>query len=261
MLMYANFSDEHHCVRSEGDTDTIDEILIQRGGEPPADWTRYLVLDPGHANCALLFAAVPPPSHLYPDTVVCYDELYLRQMDANGVAREVLKKASGMTFEAFLIDNRAGRQTPMGFSKTVRQQYSDAFAKERIQSIQTGASFLPGSDNVPAGIGMVREWLHVHAGRRPRIRVYKSRMPWLCKEFVLYRKKMVRDEGKDEPVPKNDHLMDCLRYLASYNPVYRKPRQTKEQWRPAYRAYNDWQKAGEKEHNSEHMTLGPGTAH
>ena len=148
----------------------------------------------------------------------------------------------------------------MGFSKTVRQQYSDAFAKERIQSVQTGANFLPGSDNVPAGIGMVREWLHAPNGRRPRLRVYKSRTPWLRKEFILYRKRMVRDEVKDEPVSKNDHLMDCLRYLASYNPVYRKPRQTENQWSNAYRGYKDWKKAGNKP-ETEYMTLGPGTAH
>ena len=260
MLMYPNFSDEGHCVRSDGDMDYIDEILTQRGGEPPLGWTRYLVLDPGHANCAILFAAVPPPSHLYSDTVVCYDELYLHQMDADGIAREVRKKSEGVSFEAFLIDNRAGRQTPMGFNKTVRQQYSDAFARERLQSIQTGATFLPGSDNVQAGIGLVREWLHESPGKRPRLRVYKQRTPWMCREFILYRKKMVRDEVKDEPVSKNDHLMGCLRYLASYNPVYRKPRRTEEQWSPAFRAFKDWQKAGEKENETDYMTLGPGLA-
>ena len=260
--MYPNFTLLEHGTPKpeEADDDYLDDLLRQTNGEPPKEWTRYLVLDPGHSVNAVLFAAIPPPSSLYPDTVVIYDELYLKQADAATVASEVLRKASGKIFESFIIDNRAGRQTPMGFNKTVRQQYADAFAKKRLQSRQSGANFLPGSDNVAAGIGLVREWLHVPLGRPARLRVVKNKTPWLQREFVLYRKRMTRDEVHDEPVSKNDHLMDCLRYLASYNPQYRKPQATTDQWSPAFKAFKDWKKVKGKQDETDYVTLGAGVS-
>lgn len=262
MLMYPNFNIDDHGTPMEDPSqdDYIDDLLRQTNGEPPKDWTRYLVLDPGHAVNAVLFAAVPPPSHLYPPMVVIYDELYLRQIDAYTVAEEVQKKAKGKIFESFMIDNRAGRQTPMGFNKTVKQQYSDAFSKKRLQSRQTGSQFLSGSDNVAAGVGLVREWLHIYPGKRSRLRVVRNKTPWLQREFVLYRKRMTRDEVHDEPVSKNDHLMDCLRYLASYNPQYHKPEKMPDQWSAAYTAFKDWHKARERQNETDYVNLGAGEA-
>ena len=261
MLVYPNFNIEDHGTprREKSEDDLIDTILRQRNGEPPDDWTRYLVLDPGHSVCAVLFAAVPPPSSMYPDdTVVIYDELYLRQQDADQVAVAVESKAKGRVFDTFLIDNRAGRQTPMGFNKTVKQQYASAFAKKRLQSRNTGANFMAGSDNVSAGIGLVREFLHISAGRRPRLRLVRNKTPWMQREFVLYRKKMNRDDILDEPVSKNDHLMDCLRYLAGYNPQYHKPEALPNQWSAAYKAFKEWNKSNSDARNSEYVHLGPG---
>ena len=54
------------------------------------------------------------------------------------------------------------------------------------------------------------------------------------------------------------NLMDCLRYLASYNPQYRKPEALPNQWSAAYKAFKDWQKAGEARENDEFVNLGPG---
>ena len=85
----------------------------------------------------------------------------------------------------------------------------------------------------------------------------RSKTPALQREFVLYRKRMTRDEVHDEPVSKNDHLMDCLRYLAAYNPQYNKPKTLPGQWSPAYAAYRDWQKVkGSKD--EDYVNLGPG---
>lgn len=264
MLVYPNFNIEDHGTprREENDDDFIDIVLKANNGEPPNDWTRFLVLDPGHTVCAVALATVPPPSTLYRDgTIIIYDELYLRQHDADQVAVAVARKAKGRTFEAFLIDNRAGRQTPMGFNKTVRQQYSDAFARQGLRSRQTGANFLPGSDNVTAGIGLVRDLLHIGGGKRAKLRLYRDKTPWMQREFVLYRKRMTRDEVHDEPVSKNDHLMDCLRYLASYNPQYRKPEALPDQWSPAYKAFRDWKKAKGAQEDTEFVNLGPGVSY
>ena len=84
---------------------------------PPDDWCRTLVLDPGHTVCCVLLEATPPPS--LGDYRVIYDMLYLERADADRVARELYPRVAGRKFRQFIIDLRAGRQTPMGFGKTV----------------------------------------------------------------------------------------------------------------------------------------------
>lgn len=222
ILMYPNFQRGLHGVREDqperaDDDSKLDAALRQRGGEPPADWTRYLVLDPGHSKPAVLFAAVPPPDE-FGEHVVCYDEVYVQRDDAYETARRVREKGGRYAFEAFLIDGKAGHQTPMGFSKRVVQQYQDAFQHEGLYSRLTGAAFIYGSTNVAAGQGLIREWLHIRSDGTPRLKVVVSRCPALCDQFETFKK---RDELSDEPAPKQkDDLMACLRYLASYGPQW-----------------------------------------
>ena len=260
-LVYPNFTMDVHGIpgRTPEEDDHWGKIVRENGNRPPDDWTRLLVLDPGHVVCAILFAAVPPPSKGKSDTIVLYDELYLRRLDADGVAQQVHQKVSGKSFEVFLIDNRAGRQTPMGFNKTVRQQYADAFERYAIRSRQSGSNFVPGSDNIAAGIGLVREWLTIRNNGTTKLRVMRDRTTNLQKEFLLYKKRVTRDAISDDPVPKNDHLMDALRYLASYSPEYVPPRMVPSTMSPAMKHFKEWKKAGDGK-EEEFFAMGPGTA-
>ena len=227
VLMYPNFSDFIHATPrlNREDDSEIDRILRERGGEPPEDWTRYLVLDPGHTRAAVLYAAVPPPA--LGDFVVLYDELYLERHDADALARKVKLKNGTFEFEAFIIDDHAGRITPMGYAQgqTVKQHYVQAFRRHEVSSLSTGYTFIPGADNIAAGIEACRTWLTIRSDGTCKFKYVASRMPNFREEIETYSKNMdSRKNIDDDPAPRQaDHLMDTWRYLAAYNPRYKRP--------------------------------------
>lgn len=231
----------------------LDRALVHL--EIPRDWTRYMVVDPGHTVCAVLFAAVPPP-HLA-DCVVLYDELYLPNCDPDVFGREVAAKASGCSFYAFLIDDR-GSRVRLGTKMTVRQLYSTELAKRRIESESTGPGFLPGSDDVQAGLSAVRLWLAPREeDGTPRLRYLRTRCRALRQEFGKYRKRCIAGTLQDKPIEKHNHQMDNLRYLAMYNPSYHPPLHTSG-GSAAYMAYCEMLRERERNRPQGALHLGPG---
>jgi hypothetical protein len=111
--------------------------------------------------------------------------------------------------------------------------------------VRTGSEFIKGSDNKDAGINQVRDLLTIRGDGTTKLRVINVMCPNLRKEFVKYRKVVTRDEIKDETVDRDDHLMDCLRYLAAFNPQFVEPEPAKVSPSLAYRAYQDLMKPPE----------------
>lgn len=194
-------------------------------GVVPKDWCRYAVFDPGHSLAAVLFAAIPPDNSM----VLLYDELYIRNASAQIVAEEVLKKVQGHQFQGFLIDAHGGRLTDIGSGRSPQSQYSEQFAKMGIESITTGFSFIPGCDDVAAGIQAVRTAMYIRSDGSTRMKVYSRGCPNLISEIKRYKFKVHRGAGAtivtDTPNKKagHDHLMDCMRYLFAYEPQYHAP--------------------------------------
>lgn len=187
----------------------------------PDDWTRYMVVDPGHQVCAALFAAVPPPPD---DFVLAYDELYLKECDAAQFAKAVAHRLEGQRVQSFIIDPHLSIATEAGSGKSVGRQYSDELARLNVRSAATGSSFLPGNDDVDAGLMAVRGWLRIRDDGTPRLRVMRGAMPNFEFEIKRYHRKRVGGSVTDRPdARKWTHLMDCLRYLALSDPRYVAP--------------------------------------
>ncbi len=256
--MFPTFHKEVHCVVSEEAARErglkLDLVLRQGGLQPPLDWTRFLVVDPGHTHPAVLFAAVPPPS--FGDYLVLYDEIYKQYIDAYTLAEIVLEKAGGQNFEAFLIDGRAGRQTPMGFNWTIKEQYARAFEKCRLESNLTDSSFMDGSDDLLGRNEIIRNWLRTRPDAPPKIRVIGEMCPNAVNEFRDYRKIMKQKVIDDQPLDKWNHLMSCLGYLVAYDPKYAPPQPAKAAPTAAWLAYQQWTKA-EKKTGDNAVHLGP----
>lgn len=260
-LVYPSFSPKVHTalIQDEKRRDAIDAILRDRGGEPPDDWTRYFVLDPGHAVCAGLFLAIPPPELGH--YVIAYDEVYQRQSDAYKMAEAVSLKMSGHAFQDFIMDWHGGRQTPMGLSKTVKMIYREAFNAFGLRCAVRGADFAWGSDNVAGGIELVRGWLSMKDNGFPTLRLVTGRTPHLQKEFALYSMKIRSGDISDEPIAQHNHLQDTLRYAASAGLKYVRPKRSLQQINPAYRAYlkdRNADKAMRKKGGKDYINLGPG---
>lgn len=259
-LMY-DFSLRRNGLPSDRN-DALDQLFERTRGELPREWTRYLVLDPGHSTTAVLFAAVPPPDAFGYPTVVIEDELYLHKATCDDTAAAIYNKVSGLFYEAFIIDEHAGRQTPMGGAKTIKQQYSEAFAALNLTSRLTGSGFIGGSDNTVARRDLVRQWLRVNPETgHCKVRVVADKTPHMQMEFKLYKKRVTSDNQiKDEPVYGNDHLMNCLEYLAAYNPQYVHPDVYADHGSPIVKFYKDLQKMFKPAQGKGYVHLGPGTS-
>ena len=262
-LVYPSFSPKVHTalIPDEKKRDEIDRLLRDTGGEPPDDWTRYFVLDPGHAVCAGLFLAVPPPE--LGNYIIAYDEIYQRQSDAHKMAEACSLKMAGHSFQDFIMDWHGGRITPMGMSKTVKMIYREAFTAFGLRSIVRGSDFAWSSDNVSGGIEQVRGWLSLQENGLPTLRLYLPRTPHSQKEFGLYSMRIRSGDICDEPVAQNSHLMDDYRYGAAANLKYVRPRRSLAQINPAYRAFmkdRDADKSQRKRSGQDFVNLGPGAA-
>lgn len=191
--------------------------------EIPQTWTRYAAVDPGKQVCAVLFLAVPPPGDERGDHLYLYDELYLKDCDADRFGRAMAEKTRHQDFEAFILDAHWGRHTETGSGLTVEAQYTAALRKHKVKSRRTAHGFLWGSDDVDGGIEAVRGWLRVREDGTPLLRVLKGKLPNFEWEMKRYHFKRVKDLVTDTPVKRHDHLADCTRYLALCHPKYRKP--------------------------------------
>ena len=233
----------------------ICDVLEARGWTPPENWTRYMVLDPGHSQAAVLFAAVPTPE--FGDYVVIYDELYPRQKNADELAKLIAPKMAGPQFQAFIIDSHAARQTLIGVGKTIGDQYADAFGRLGIRSVVTGNRFLMGSDNVGGRLGDVRAMLSQRDSEPPRLLVVLPKTPWMQWEFGRYKKQLKHDVAMDTPIDKHNHLMNCLEYLAAYNPKYVLPVKGQAAPSSAYLQFQEWMKE-DRSKNDNSIYLGAG---
>ena len=184
----------------------------------PRDWTRHRCVDPGIRNCAALWIAVSPPNI---NTVVAYRD-YL------GKDRTIAQNA-----EAILSWQRRGEHCANSWIDPAAVA-RDAETGQQVIDLwrYRGYSCSPAPDNRRiSGIERVKDLLVEMGGPnrdRPKFRVFKS-----CTEFIRERKnyrlpceKTSGDEQTKVVVKRDDHVMDCWRYIiaagANYKP-YRPP--------------------------------------
>lgn len=196
---------------NEGD-DALAKAIRAINGIPP-DWTRYLIFDPGTANPAVLFVSVPPPS--LGDFIVPYEELYPHYSDAEKIATLIEANTKGQFFEDFIADSRACRQTPMGFSGTIGQNYTKHFAEHNLRCRRRGSNFSYGSDDVDTRIMVVKSTMLIRSNGTPRLRILGC--PILCNQLESYR---WAEDPKRNPTDKPSKyqkidLAQCLEYFAS----------------------------------------------
>lgn len=238
--VYSEFSMEAHGF----------DMASLPGGKIPDDWCRFAAIDPGHQVTAVLFLAVPPPGK-YSYKWYIYDELYLEKCSPTRFAEAFEIKTRGHSFEALIIDMRAGRVTTMGGEKPVEQIYREALSKVKARrNIPTENNpsgrparesdkfdvvncwdrvkrqmFVAGADNPKAGISSVKEALQVQlSSGMSQVVFARGRLPNTEYEMAHYHHKRIKGKLTDELSKKDDHLMDCLRYLVCARPEWQRPK-------------------------------------
>lgn len=217
-LMYPQWSEAAHVV---------DGFAI------PEDWCRYMVVDPGHTVCCVLFVAVPPPQDVeHGGHVYIFKELYLRECDPSKFANAVRHVIGSDVYQAFIIDDHGSRRHD-GVGMNMRAAYDQALRALGISSVETGSGFIHVNADVEAGCTMVREMLGTTVAHgdqaRQKLQVFRD-CDNMRMEFKMYFKKRDPSTGiwLDKPDQRANHAMDCARYTAMHGVPYVKPRRRGE---------------------------------
>ena len=235
------------------------------GGRVPADWCRYVAIDPGFQVQCALFVAVPPPG-VFRQKWYLYDELYVERGSAAEFAKQMEVKTRGQSFEAFIIDMRAGRVTTYGGEKPVEQIYRDSFRKVTVKDNKEPvniwervnlSTFIPGADNPKAGVQAVKEALVIDsASESSQIVFARGRLPNLEREMEKYHHKRVKGKITDQLTEKDNHCCDCVRYIVSFRPEHKRPAAVKKPMSAAAKRLRD--KAARLDNGSSNtVNLGP----
>ncbi len=214
-LVYNTFKQEIHCVPS---------FVI------PYNWPRWCALDPGIRVFAGLWITCSPEGHLY-----CYREMYLTNTPLWEVALTV-KEAEGWTLDreltdkfdhcvweegdhaehmvTRLIDDKQGSRLITGDEGVLGQLYS----KYGIITTPAEKAKRPGIESIRHALEPLKE------GKPPKLRFFDhlEKTIWEIRRYRMRdaQSKKNQNEPIDEPIKKDDHLMDNLRYLMMENPKW-----------------------------------------
>lgn len=233
----------------------------------PHDWTRYIAIDPGRQVCAALFVAVPPPTSDEANHLFVYDEIYVRECDAVLFGEAMERKCRDQAFRAFIIDPNEAAKHETGSGVSIEDQYKAQLRLKNVSSQLSGHGFIYGNDNVLAGLEALRLWFKKPRGAiagairdrvsaPPKIRIITERCPNFIWELKRYKYARIKGIPGDKPEKRNDHLVDCARYLAQYGPEWSAVTKL-EHDAPVWRAYQQFLKAT-RGNMPKGLMLGPG---
>ena len=243
----------------------------------PPSWTRYLSIDPSHTRTGVLSYAVPPPEFegvRFGNMAFVEWEIVARRKSSDELAELCGNKMGPMKYEAFIMDQNAGRQTHAGRDESTMDHYAEAFDRKKLRSRQTHSTFIPGCNIPTQRYRSVRTLLQLNPETGlPRLMVVMDQCPETVKEFARYRKKMEsRGEGQDvvldEPAnPRLFDMMASLEYgahhiemLAEVDQAYVNP-SVYAGSSPIMQRVKALKKKHEEQSGSAHIVLGAGSNH
>jgi len=186
--------------------------VVERSGVQP-HWYRIMAIDPHpRSPTACLWMAIDEK-----DRLVVYDELEFSGSLAD-LASAIRAQEGNLPAHRRLIDPAMDKEDKLAGGFNCRKE----LMKHKIWCQRANNDF-------ELGISKVREVLAPEqnqlSGRfEPRLKI-SSLCPNLLNEFTHYiwgeyRMRPEEHEPKQKPMKKNDHFIDCLRYIMNSNPKY-----------------------------------------
>jgi hypothetical protein len=170
------------------------------------DWARYVEVDPGYRVCAALWGAV----HLDGRRVI-YREYVGRERSLGENAMAIKARCEGEKIAEYWIDP-AAMGADVGTGLRTIDLWRAHFADMNVA---------PDNRVIP-GIEQVKDALGERIGGKPKLMFWRTLVE-LAEERRRYSWGTVKehgDVGRDKPVKRDDHLMDCLRYFNAGKPVW-----------------------------------------
>lgn len=243
-LMYPTFNRRTHDVMQSPtlaeDQDTLrklegvhpaswsaSRILAARMGEPPDDWTRYVSIDPGYNILAIAFLCVPPPE--LGEQIFVYDECYIHEANHVSFGDAMRERCTDKVFEKFFVDMHGGKLRGTAGGEWPIHLYQGELKKHRVSSESTGDGFFPGCDDRKYREEVMRTSLAIDRDGQPKLMVVAGKCPSFVSEMERFRKKTVKQRGKDIPIDEGDrragtHSIDAVEQALGVGLDYVKPR-------------------------------------
>jgi len=204
-LVYGDFGQTHVC----------DPFEI------PKDWDRYCAIDPGHRTAAVLWLAISPNDKHY-----IYRALYFHGTHIFELADRVFLHEHWVRRDGCWVPDEKSEKLAMRWidpSEFGTNPTGDPKSGNLLASY--GMPCVPAINDVEYGINLCQRTLMAGLDGTPQLRVFRDCTLFL-KEIRSYRRvRDVRDgtkaERSDKPVKRNDHLLDCWRYIIAGQPEYR----------------------------------------
>lgn len=207
------------------------EHVIPQISEVPPNAKVFVGIDPGMRHmCAVIWAYLNSE-----DTLVVFDELALQGHNVEQVceAIKLVNEKWGQHLEAKVIPLKPEWYV---IDPAARNIMHNTGRSDQMEYTKNGIVTILGQNSKTAGISAVKVRLQHH-----RLLV-TANCQILMDQFRKYRWKSptrTEDDPKEEPVKKDDHLLDALRYVVMSMPQPPSPEQREEEFMtPLQKAIN-----------------------
>ena len=192
--------------------------------EIPADWNRYVGIDPGFNIFAVAWVAVAPNGRKY-----LYRELYEHAANLDQIC-DAIYQSEGWALNPHWKSTDDYTEKWVFTEKTERitQRWVDpaefgnnpggGMKVGSMMAAMYGINTAPAMNDVEVGIQLCQREFALHLDGFPRMQVFSTCQNWL-KERLQYRRRILdsgtrwSNQPKAAPVKRKDHLMDAWRYI------------------------------------------------
>lgn len=185
----------------------------------PSDWTIYEAIDPGYINqAAIVWWAVSGN-----DVHFIVDEVYEKGMTIPELCHRVHEKRNNpRCYEKGVYDPALTVVDPQVNETNTQTKRTDLDVMQSDNPEDGPRVLAKPASKASAGIRSVRSWLRPST-KGPRLHVLEHCYNTIY-EFKNYRKRERRGSKSnknpyEKPRKKDDHIMNCLKYMANENPM------------------------------------------
>ena len=198
-LVYKEFNPDMHIV---------EQFPIKK------DWTTYFAIDPHERTpTACMWFAVDPQGNYW-----IYDELWLGDMDLAGVAMAIHAQEGENPARIRIIDPHNDKDNALAGGFNVRKEL-----------MRHGIFCQRGNIDITLGMSRIKHALKPEYNQLSKTMQPKLRIMANCVQTIYefqhylwdeYKHNKEQYEQKNTVKKKDDHFMDCLRYILNHEPRY-----------------------------------------
>lgn len=177
-------------------------------------WTKYMAIDPHERTpTAVLWVAVDEKDNHY-----VYDELWLRDMNVLQMADAIHAQEGHMKAQISLIDPHADKDNVAAGGFNVRKE----FMRHGVFTQRANSDTMLGKARIRQAL--TPKYSALLGAKVPQLKIssYCTQTIYEFQHYIWdeYRRNKEDYDKKETPKKKNDHFMDCLRYIYNYGVRY-----------------------------------------